>query len=481
MFPDAEGDYIDREQQYQDWILDNDIQRLKHCEDHTDFLPVGNELDLDAIIEVDVDGTTYEVHLRGIIDRIFKSDEGIALMELKTGKWHNANTSKMKGEMSYYAYLLEESGAGLELGPVTHYGWRYPKADYWDYMEAKKVSITAMKKRLHKLVRAYVEHDFPPTKAEFKRGYCDFMAFCPKWTRMIIRLKWRMVKNQYGRRVVMARISDQRLETTAFTVAMEWWLQRMIVNGEVSVRMGDAKKARGFDAHHDDREAMFVVDRRYLSDPEETIDIIEKLYAWVEHWNEIEEKEMQLSVQANLIHLDYPREVNLFRRIVHDKEQFNRWWVSLDNASDAYMTVYGFRETKAPNHRRGDYQTAIVRHFVLDFDCTSIVGGKRIDVPLEVPFGEVQRLHEYLVEQNICHGVWFSGGGFHVWIKLAKVHTPRTGMESSILKGAGRWMVRQWAEHLKLNCIDPTVTFDLASLIRVPNSYSVKRQLWTSH
>lgn len=188
---------------------------------------------------------------------------------------------------------------------------------------------------------------------------------------------------------------------------------------------------------------------------------------------------MQLSVQANLIHLDYPREVNLFRRIVHDKEQFNRWWVSLDNASDAYMTVYGFRETKAPNHRRGDYQTAIVRHFVLDFDCTSIVGGKRIDVPLEVPFGEVQRLHEYLVEQDITHGVWFSGGGFHVWIKLAKVHTPRTGMESSILKGAGRWMVRQWAEHLKLNCIDPTVTFDLASLIRVPNSYSVKRQLWS--
>ena len=182
LFPDAEGDYIDREQQYQDWILDNDIQRLKHCKDHTDFLPVGNELDLDAIIEVDVDGTTYEVHLRGIIDRIFKSDEGIALMELKTGKWHNANTSKMKGEMSYYAYLLEESGAGLELGPVTHYGWRYPKADYWDYMEAKKVSITAMKKRLHKLVRAYVEHDFPPTKAEFKCGYCDFMAFCPKWT-----------------------------------------------------------------------------------------------------------------------------------------------------------------------------------------------------------------------------------------------------------------------------------------------------------
>ena len=144
LFPDAEGDYIVREQQYQDWMVDNDVQRLKHCEDHTDFLPVGNELDLDAIIEVDVDGTTYEVHLRGIIDRIFKADDdGVALMELKTGKWHNANTSKMKGEMSYYAYLLEESGAAEEIGSVTHYGWRYPKADHWDYMEAKKKMMSS--------------------------------------------------------------------------------------------------------------------------------------------------------------------------------------------------------------------------------------------------------------------------------------------------------------------------------------------------
>jgi len=183
LFPDAEGDYADREQQYQDWLLDNDILRLKHCKDHTDFLPVGNELDLDAIIEVDVDGTTYEVHLRGIIDRIFKDAEGgVALMELKTGKWHNANTPKMKMEMAYYAYVLEQSGAADDLGDVTHYGWRYPKADHWDYMEMKKATLTAMKKRLHKLVRAYVEHDFPTTKDEFKCGYCDYIDFCPKGT-----------------------------------------------------------------------------------------------------------------------------------------------------------------------------------------------------------------------------------------------------------------------------------------------------------
>ena len=184
IYPEAEGDYADRESPMQEWLIRNDVLRLKYCDEPDDFLPVGNELDLDAIIEVEVDGNTYEVHLRGIIDRIFSDGEdGIALMELKTGKWRaRYDTPKMKGEMAYYAYVLEESGAADNLGPVTHWGWRYPGADHWDYMKAKKVSITAMKKRLAKLVKSYVNQDFPPTKDEYKCGYCEFMSFCPKWT-----------------------------------------------------------------------------------------------------------------------------------------------------------------------------------------------------------------------------------------------------------------------------------------------------------
>ena len=183
-YPEAEGPYADREHVMQEWLVRNDVLRLKHCDEADDFLPVGNELDLDAIIEVEVDDKTYEVHLRGIIDRIFSDGEdGVALMELKTGKWRGQyDNPKMKGEMSYYAYILEESGMTDELGPVTAWGWRYPGADHWDYMPAKKVSITAMKKRLAKLVKSYVNQDFPPTKDEYKCGYCEFMSFCPKWT-----------------------------------------------------------------------------------------------------------------------------------------------------------------------------------------------------------------------------------------------------------------------------------------------------------
>ena len=101
---------------------------------------------------------------------------------------------------------------------------------------------------------------------------------------------------------------------------------------------------------------------------------------------------------------DFPREVNLFRRVVHDQSAFNKWWASLENASDAYTTVYGFRYLKSPNYRRGDYQTAIVPHFVLDFDCSTIMNGVRHEVEPSIPLNEVRRLHTYLCKQNILHG-----------------------------------------------------------------------------
>jgi len=181
--PDAEGEYKEREHDLQQWILKHDVLRLKHCDTAEEFLPVGNELDLDAIVEVDVpDYGMVKIHLRGIIDRIFKTDDGIALIELKTGKWSSYKGGQMRGEMAYYAYLLDESDS--DLGPVTHWGWRYPKADHWDYDPAKKVSITAMKKRLARLVKSYLEQDFPVVsdKQTFKCSYCDFMPFCPRWT-----------------------------------------------------------------------------------------------------------------------------------------------------------------------------------------------------------------------------------------------------------------------------------------------------------
>ena len=86
------------------------------------------------------------------------------------------------------------------------------------------------------------------------------------------------------------------LEVNAFTVAVEWILQRSVLNAEVSVYMGAAKKARGFDATidsaHDGKDfystIRFVVDPLYVQDPEEAHAILEKLWRWIEKWNQVE-------------------------------------------------------------------------------------------------------------------------------------------------------------------------------------------------
>lgn len=78
------------------------------------------------------------------------------------------------------------------------------------------------------------------------------------------------------------------LDVNAFTVAVEWFLQKKAINCDVSVYMGKAHKARGFDAIHDDREARFIIDEQYVENPRETVEMLEKLHKWIIHWNYIE-------------------------------------------------------------------------------------------------------------------------------------------------------------------------------------------------
>ena len=52
------------------------------------FLPVGNELSIDYVGTIEVDGIPQMIHFTGIIDRIFKNPDGsLHIHELKTGLW----------------------------------------------------------------------------------------------------------------------------------------------------------------------------------------------------------------------------------------------------------------------------------------------------------------------------------------------------------------------------------------------------------
>ena len=169
------------------WLLRNEILRLSLTEaEH--FLPVANEVKLSPRATFHVDDREVKVQLVGIIDRIFSEGEnGLALMELKTGKWHPRKLSAMRMEMAYYKMLSELStepelkAAGLNDKMVTHWGWRYSAADRLDYEPVKRVSERAMQTSLNKLLRMYVDQEFPVTKDDFKCSYCDYMDLCPKF------------------------------------------------------------------------------------------------------------------------------------------------------------------------------------------------------------------------------------------------------------------------------------------------------------
>tara|TARA_R100000008_G_scaffold34687_1_gene19699 strand:- start:5852 stop:6925 length:1074 start_codon:yes stop_codon:yes gene_type:complete len=183
---------------------------------------------------------------------------------------------------------------------------------------------------------------------------------------------------------------------------------------------------------------------------------------------------------SELLSFDFPREVGIFRKVVNTRRALEDYWKGLGNAKCAYTSVYGFRGLR-PNKKRGEYTTAIVRHFVLDFDKKARIKGEVVDVDGDIVLSQVRALHQMLMRKDIHHGVWFSGNGFHVWVRLWPVHHPAGGREMSVIKAAGRKLVNEWKEALNLTCLDPTVPFDMARLIRIPNSYNAKEhaQRWS--
>jgi hypothetical protein len=178
----------------------------------------------------------------------------------------------------------------------------------------------------------------------------------------------------------------------------------------------------------------------------------------------------------NPLHFDFPKEVGLFRKIIHDKGEFEKYWRGLQHSQCAYMSVYGFRAVK-PNGRRAEYTTAIIKHFVLDFDKKYRKGSSMIEVEGDEVVQQVRRLHYALLGADINHGVWFSGNGFHIWISLDKTHLPSNGRQASYVRAAGKQVINGWKKDMELYCMDPTVPFDNARMIRVPTSYNAKQHV----
>jgi len=157
-----------------------------------DFIPVVNEVMLDAEITIEADGNEkfplsrdYVVHLQGIIDRMFHEDGGYIPMELKTGAWKDYKTTMMRKEMAFYQLLFEncpeetlrENGLDRNI-PITHWGWYYPASNYIHLEPKKKGSYTSVIKGMSQLLHSYENGIFPTKYFAKTCAGCSYYGIC---------------------------------------------------------------------------------------------------------------------------------------------------------------------------------------------------------------------------------------------------------------------------------------------------------------
>jgi len=169
------------------------------------FKPVGNELGVDAIVELDINGTKVKVHLNGFIDRLFMDNEGnYHVHELKTGMWKDKKTKyeSMAKEMAFYVYMLKKSTQPDFGGvSVSYWGWDHTKGhennpnEIYRHIEHVKAGVLMdMLTDLKALVSAHLRYKgdndgkmfaTKPSGSEryFCEPWCAIKGFCPKYER----------------------------------------------------------------------------------------------------------------------------------------------------------------------------------------------------------------------------------------------------------------------------------------------------------
>tara|TARA_R100000329_G_scaffold109690_3_gene90136 strand:- start:1493 stop:2557 length:1065 start_codon:yes stop_codon:yes gene_type:complete len=174
----------------------------------------------------------------------------------------------------------------------------------------------------------------------------------------------------------------------------------------------------------------------------------------------------------------FPREVDMRKRkVVHSMDELQRYVKATNGADNLTTTVYGFRELKGTG-KRGEYTTAIVPHFVMDFDYERAkINNVSDEEAGNQCLREVSMVHHHLLSNEIKHAMWFTGGGIHIWVNLDKTYYP-DGRGMSDLMTAGRRIVEGWVKEWSLRTLDPVVSFRPDRHIRIPNTYNFKRGLW---
>ena len=148
------------------------------------YLPVGNETVCNAKLDIPADinpkftlKRDYTVHLQGIIDRVFREDDGFIPVELKTGGWKNNKATGMRKEMAFYKVLMDLD-PDCNMNPVTHWAWYFPAANHFQVEPIKKRNENDIPKRIANIIYAYEQGIFPASYFANKCQYCSYIGIC---------------------------------------------------------------------------------------------------------------------------------------------------------------------------------------------------------------------------------------------------------------------------------------------------------------
>ena len=173
----------------------------------------------------------------------------------------------------------------------------------------------------------------------------------------------------------------------------------------------------------------------------------------------------------------FPREVDMRKRkVVHSMEELQQYVSATNGGDNLTTTVYGFRDLKPSGHR-GEYNTAIIPHFVIDMDYERAMSNRTMEEAGERTLHEVNMVHQHLLSNDWKHAMFFTGGGVHIWVNLDRTYYP-VGSEMSDILVAGRKMINKWVKQWDLTTLDPVVSFRPDRHIRIPNTFNFKRGLW---
>jgi hypothetical protein len=144
------------------------------------------------------------------------------------------------------------------------------------------------------------------------------------------------------------------------------------------------------------------------------------------------------------------------------KEFLQKININNGRVKDVFTSLYSF--DKISSEGKPDYDSARITHLFFDLDHDNAIYNTR-------------KLDEYLKSEDIIHLINFSGGGFHVFVPVAYPNFLQSKRDSIFNA------VSDIAEKANLTVginsdsdIDAHTIGNLAQLVRVPNTYNVKRK-----